>query len=96
MSENYDNWEKLVNVALRRVQFRQLALAHSRESSSSTLNEDIMDWERYYCRVPSGYGSIFSRSVKLLPDANKKDIINIVSFFTLNQSAKHSGNYLKS
>ncbi|CAA2966473.1 Hypothetical predicted protein [Olea europaea subsp. europaea] len=38
-----------------------------------------MDWERYYCRVPSGYGRIFSESVKLLPDANKKDIINILA-----------------
>ncbi|KAL2531226.1 Protein kinase superfamily protein [Abeliophyllum distichum] len=36
MSNNYDNWERLVEAVLKREQFRQLTLAHSRESSISS------------------------------------------------------------
>ncbi|KAL2551214.1 putative serine/threonine-protein kinase PIX13 [Forsythia ovata] len=41
MSNNYDNWERLVGAVLRREQFRQLALAHSRESSTSSLSSSF-------------------------------------------------------
>ncbi|KAL0397303.1 UNVERIFIED_CONTAM: Mitogen-activated protein kinase [Sesamum calycinum] len=34
MTDNYDNWEKLVGAVLRREQFRELALLDSRSSSS--------------------------------------------------------------
>ncbi|KAL2531218.1 Protein kinase superfamily protein [Abeliophyllum distichum] len=41
MSNNYDNWERLVEAVLRREQFRQLALAHSRESSISSVSSSF-------------------------------------------------------
>lgn len=33
MSRNYDNWERLVTAVVRKEEDRQLALAHSRDSS---------------------------------------------------------------
>ncbi|KAL2463322.1 putative F-box protein PP2-B12 [Forsythia ovata] len=36
MSENYDNWERLVEAVLRREHDREIALAHSREPSFSS------------------------------------------------------------
>ncbi|CAA3017023.1 Hypothetical predicted protein [Olea europaea subsp. europaea] len=36
MSHNYDNWERIVEAVLRREHDRELALAHSRESSFSS------------------------------------------------------------
>ncbi|CAA2959305.1 Hypothetical predicted protein [Olea europaea subsp. europaea] len=36
MSNNYDNWERLVETVLRREHDRELALAHSREPSTSS------------------------------------------------------------
>ncbi|KAL2551212.1 Protein kinase domain-containing protein [Forsythia ovata] len=41
MSNNYDNWERLVGAVLRREQFRQLAIAHSRESSISSVSSSF-------------------------------------------------------
>ncbi|KAL2551182.1 Protein kinase superfamily protein [Forsythia ovata] len=41
MSNNYDNWERLVEAVLKREQFRQLALAHSRESSISSVSSSF-------------------------------------------------------
>ncbi|XP_073031117.1 probable serine/threonine-protein kinase PBL3 isoform X2 [Primulina eburnea] len=41
MSTTYDNWERLVAATLKREQFRQLALAHSRESSFSSIQSDF-------------------------------------------------------
>ncbi|KAL2551210.1 Protein kinase superfamily protein [Forsythia ovata] len=41
MSKNYDNWERLVEAVLKREQFRQLALAHSRESSISSVSSSF-------------------------------------------------------
>ncbi|PIN17716.1 hypothetical protein CDL12_09626 [Handroanthus impetiginosus] len=36
MSQNYDNWERLVTAVLRREKDRQLALSHSRDPSTSS------------------------------------------------------------
>ncbi|KAL2551216.1 putative serine/threonine-protein kinase Cx32 [Forsythia ovata] len=41
MSNNYDNWERLVEAVLKREQFRQLTLAHSRESSISSVSSSF-------------------------------------------------------
>ncbi|KAL2551203.1 putative serine/threonine-protein kinase PIX13 [Forsythia ovata] len=41
MSNNYDNWGRLVEAVLKREQFRQLALAHSRESSISSVSSSF-------------------------------------------------------
>ncbi|KAL2551211.1 Protein kinase domain-containing protein [Forsythia ovata] len=41
MSNNYDNWERPVAAVLKREQFRQLALAHSRESSISSVSSSF-------------------------------------------------------
>ncbi|KAL2551180.1 Protein kinase superfamily protein [Forsythia ovata] len=41
MSNNYDNWERLVEAVLKREQFQQLALAHSRESSISSVSSSF-------------------------------------------------------
>ncbi|KAL2463327.1 putative F-box protein PP2-B8 [Forsythia ovata] len=42
MSINYDNWERLVQVVLRREQFRQLALDDSSEPSFSSISSSFI------------------------------------------------------
>ncbi|KAL2542166.1 protein Brevis radix-like 3 [Abeliophyllum distichum] len=41
MSRNYDNWERLVKVVLRREQYWQMAHDHSRNTSTSSLSLDF-------------------------------------------------------
>ncbi|KAL0464165.1 UNVERIFIED_CONTAM: Mitogen-activated protein kinase [Sesamum latifolium] len=70
MSDNYDNWEKLVGAVLRREQFRELALRDSRSSSSlssssSSFNLDsispLPSYHEYAFELPesTSYGERF-------------------------------------
>ncbi|KAL2463295.1 putative F-box protein PP2-B8 [Forsythia ovata] len=76
MSQNYDNWERVVQAVLQREELRQVALYSSREpsfssisSSSNTVNET--DWDRL---LPSDYEDIIARSVTPVAYATKKDL----------------------
>ncbi|CAI9776095.1 unnamed protein product [Fraxinus pennsylvanica] len=44
MSNIYDNWERLVEVVLRREQLRQLAYISSREPSSCSESPSLSGW----------------------------------------------------
>ncbi|XP_022849413.1 F-box protein PP2-B10-like [Olea europaea var. sylvestris] len=49
MSNNYDNWERLVEVVLRREQFKQLALISSSEPSFSSTSSSTSGWNTPIC-----------------------------------------------
>ncbi|KAL2551215.1 Protein kinase superfamily protein [Forsythia ovata] len=61
MSNNYDNWERLVGAVLRREQFRQLALAHSRESSISSVSSSFsFSFESLHLEASYSNGGVLS------------------------------------
>ncbi|XP_022887566.1 cullin-3B-like [Olea europaea var. sylvestris] len=73
MSRIYDNWERLVRATLKREEFRELARAHSRSPSVSSVPSDFSSNSPFHDHVPESFLVPQASSSQSIPFSQKRN-----------------------
>ncbi|CAI9761794.1 unnamed protein product [Fraxinus pennsylvanica] len=84
MSRIYDNWERLVRSTLKREEFRELAYAHSRSPSVSSVPSDFSSNSPLHDHVPENFLDPQASSSQSIPFSGREvnrphDILTVAS-----------------